>query len=289
MELASLLNGELTIADGAWGTELQGRGLGQGECAESWNVDHPDRVGDVARSYVAAGSDVILTNTFGGNRFALERHGLAERVAELNEAGATVSREAAGERVLVAGSVGPTGKLLMMGEVSPEDVREAFSEQIEALQKGGVDLICIETMSDVEEAVLAVEAAKGAGLPVVACMTYDSGPEKTRTMMGLEPARTVPRLLDAGAEVVGANCGLGIEGYLSVCRLVCAQTSGPVWIKPNAGLPERRGNQTVYLQSAAEFCSFIPALVAAGATVIGGCCGTTPEHIELIVEALRRA
>jgi len=289
MDLSALLSGRLAVSDGAWGTELQKRGLGRGDCAEGWNLDHPDRVREVAESYVVAGSEVILTNTFGGNRFALERHGLAEHVTEVNEAGATISRAAAGESVLVAGSVGPTGKLLMMGEVSAEEVRAAFDAQVEALRAGGVDLICVETMSDVEEALLAVEAAKSAGLPVVACMTYDSGPDKTRTMMGLEPAQTVPRLLAAGADVVGANCGLGIEGYARVCELIRAQTDGPVWIKPNAGLPERDGGQTVYRQSPEEFCSFVPALLNAGATVVGGCCGTTPEHIRLTVELLRKS
>ncbi|NCO42379.1 MAG: hypothetical protein AUJ96_20190 [Armatimonadetes bacterium CG2_30_66_41] len=291
MDLTALLSGQLTVADGAWGTELQKLGLDQGACPEEWNVTHPDRVRQVARSYVEAGSEIILTNTFGGNQFALAGHVPGDRVHELNKAGAARSKEAAAGKALVAGSIGPSGKLLLMGDTTSEELAEAFAVQAAALVEGGVDALCVESMADLEEALIAVRAAKATGVPVIASLTYDSGPDKTRTMMGVDPTQAVPKLLDAGADVVGANCGLGIESYIKVCELVRAQREGPVWIKPNAGLPAVEGGRTVYRQSVEQFCSFVPQLLEAGATVLGGCCGTTPEHVRRLAQALtlRRA
>ncbi|MGA2034804.1 MAG: homocysteine S-methyltransferase family protein [Thermoguttaceae bacterium] len=270
------------VTDGAWGTQLQLRGLPVGACPDAWNLERPGAVEDVARSYVEAGSQIILTNTFGANRFILSRYGLAERAAEINRAGVGLSRKAASGRAAVFASMGPTGIVLMMGEVSPDDLEKAFAEQAEAIADSGADGIVVETMSDPVEARLAVAAARQSGLPVVACMTFDSGPNKDRTMMGATPEQAAEELLAAGADCLGSNCGQGIAGFVAICRRLCAAGGAPVWIKANAGLPEIRDGQTVYSQTPEQFAQYVPELVAAGAAFIGGCCGTTPEFIAAV-------
>ena len=198
------------LTDGAWGTELQARGLGPGEVPDSWNLSHPDRVEQVARAYVGAGSQVILTNTFRANRIALGSHPDLERIAELNRAGVEISRRAAGDRARVFASIGPCGKLLVTGEVDEAALRACFAEQAQALAAGGADALVVETMSDLAEAAIAVEAAKATGLPVVACMVFDSGRNRDRTMMGVTPAQAAEELTRIGADAIGANCGTGV-------------------------------------------------------------------------------
>ena len=280
--IAKLTASGLVITDGAWGTQLQALGLPVGTCPDAWNLDHAEQVEQVARSYVEAGSQIILTNTFGANRYVLARHGLAERVAEINRAGVEISRRAAAGRALVFASVGPSGVMLMMGEVAEDDLRAAFVQQVEAIADAGADGLVIETMSDPAEARLAVSAAHATGLPVVACMTFDSGPHKDRTMMGTTPEQAASQLLAAGADCVGSNCGRGIAGFVEICRRLHAASGRPVWIKANAGLPEIVNGQTVYSQGPDEFASFVPALVEVGAGFVGGCCGTTPEFIRAV-------
>lgn len=275
------------LTDGAWGTQLQARGLAAGELPDLWNLTHPEPVAGVARAYVEAGSRVILTNTFGANRFRLSDAGLADRVAEINEAGARLSREAAGNRAFVFASIGPTGKMLMMGEVTPEEISAAFWEQAAALARGGADALVVETMSDLEEARLAVTAAKETGLPVVGSMVFDSGKDKDRTMTGITPEAAAVGLLEAGADVIGSNCGQGIAGFVKICaRLKSAAASRPVWIKANAGLPELKDGKPFYRTTPAEFVSFVPGLLEGGANFIGGCCGTSPEFIRAIRQTL---
>ncbi len=273
------------ITDGAWGTQLQERGLEVGACPDGWNLEQPDRVEEVARAYVEAGSRIILTNTFGSNRFTLVRHDLADRVAEINRAGVEISRRAAAGRAKVFASLGPSGKMLMMGEVTADDLRSAFCDQARAMADAGADAIVVETMTDLDEAVLAVEAAKATGLPVVGCMTFE--PKKQyRTIMGNTPEDAVRRLTDAGADVIGSNCGQGIESFVPLCQRLKAAASVPVWIKANAGLPEVIDDRIVYAQTPEQFASFAPALVAAGASFLGGCCGTTPEFIRSLVRVV---
>ena len=268
------------LADGAWGTEFQKLGLEPGASPERWNLEHPDRVARVARSYVDSGSRVILTNTFGGNSFILGRHGLADRLEEVNRRGAEISREAAGDRALVFGSMGPTGKLLQTGEVTEDEIFETYRGQAAALWRGGADAILIETMIDVDEMKIAARAARGAApLPLVLSMTFDSGKQKTQTMMGVTPEQAVQEMEACGAWMIGANCGLGPEFYVSVCRKLRAATRRPVWIKANAGIPQMLGTEVVYPQSPGTFGEFALELRQAGANVIGGCCGTTPDHI----------
>jgi 5-methyltetrahydrofolate--homocysteine methyltransferase len=273
------------VTDGAWGTQLQQRGLPVGACPDAWNLTQAEPVEAVARAYVEAGSRVILTNTFGANRFILARHGLAEKVAEINRAGVEISRRAAAGRAAVFASVGPSGVMLMMGQVSPDDLKAAFAVQVRAIADAGADGIVIETMSDPAEASLAAATASETGLPVVACLTFDSGPKKDRTMMGTTPEQAAAQLAAAGADVIGANCGQGIAGMVEVCRRLHGATDRPIWIKANAGLPEIVDGMTVYRQTPAEFAAFVPQLIAAGASFIGGCCGTTPEFIRAVVES----
>lgn len=280
--LRELIADAPVLTDGAWGTQMQARGLEPGTCPDAWNLTHPERVEEVAQAYVEAGSRVIITNTFGGTRFTLKRYGLADRAREINRIGAEISRRAAGNRAKVFGSIGPTGVMLMMGDVSPETLREAFAEQARALAEGGADALVIETMSDTAEARLAVEAARQTGLEVVACMVFDSGRDRDRTMMGTTPEEAARVLIEAGADCIGSNCGQGIEGFIGICRRLRAAAPCPIWIKANAGLPEIVDGQAVYRQTPEGFASLVPDLVEAGASFIGGCCGTSPEFIQAV-------
>lgn len=274
------------VTDGAWGTELQARGLGLGDFPDEWNLTHAERVAEVARAYVSAGSQIILTNTFGANRLRLGDHSAADHVVEINVRGVEISRGAAAGRARVFASIGPTGKLLMSGEVGEEELRSAFAEQAQALAQGGADALVVETMSDLEEAKLAVSAARATGLPVVACMVFDSGKEKDRTMMGTTPEQAARALTEAGADVIGANCGQGIGGFVGICRRLHAATDRPIWIKPNAGLPTVVDGRAQYKATPEEFAAHLPELVQAGAAFIGGCCGTRPDFIGAICRGL---
>ncbi len=272
---------KILVSDGAWGTFLQQKGLKIGECPEEWNLTHPDEVLDIARSYIEAGADMIETNSFGGTRFKLEKFGLAEQVFELNKAAAEISREAAGDK-FVLGSVGPTGKILMMGDVTEEELYEAFKEQAKGLEAGGADVIMIETMSDLDEARIAIQAAKeNTGCEVFCTMTF----EKTvtgefRSMMGVSPTEMVQTLIDAGAELLGANCGNGIAGMVGIVEEIRkANPDIPILVHANAGMPVYQDGETVFPEKPEEMAALVSKIIAAGANIIGGCCGTTPDHI----------
>jgi methionine synthase I (cobalamin-dependent) len=270
------------ITDGAWGTQLQARGLPVGACPDEWNLTQPGKVAEVAAAYVAAGSQIILTNTFGANRIRLAEFGLADRVAEINHAGAQISKRAAGHRALVFASIGPTGKMLVAGDVTEADVLAAFTEQAQALQAGGADGLVIETMAELEEAELALTAAKTTGLPVVVSLVFDTA---GKTMMGVSPEQAAQELTAAGADVVGSNCGNGIAAFVEICRQMRAVTAAPLWMKANAGQPELVDGQVTYRVTPADFAAHVPALIAAGADFVGGCCGTSPEHLRATVAA----
>jgi methionine synthase I (cobalamin-dependent) len=274
------------LTDGAWGTELQARGLAGGEVADVWNLTHPERVEQVARAYVEAGSRVILTNTFRANRIAFAELDKAERAAQVSRAGAEISCRAAGGRAKVFASIGPSGKLLMNGDVSEAQLRAAFSEQADALASGGADALVIETMSDLAEAGIAVAAARATGLPTVACMAFDSGPQHDLSMMGVSPEQAAVELTRVGAHVVGANCGTGIEDYVSICARLAQATTLPIWVKPNAGLPELEADQVQYGTSPDQFAGHLDALLQAGASFVGGCCGTDPGFIAALARQL---
>jgi len=274
-----LIAGGPVLLDGAWGTEMQARGLGAGDVADLWNLSHPERVEEVARAYVDAGSRVILTNTFRANRIALKRYGEEDHVVAINRAGAQISCRAAAGRAKVLASIGPSGKMLMTGDVDEAALAVAFAEQARALAEGGADGLVVETMADLVEARVAIDAALATGLPVVACMVFDSGKNRDRTMMGVTPAQAADGLTRAGAHVVGTNCGIGIDHAVEICRTMAAATDLPIWIKPNAGIPELINGEVVYRTDAEKFASYLPDLLAAGARFVGGCCGTTPAFI----------
>ncbi len=283
--------GKTLVSDGAWGTFLQQKGLQLGECPEEWNLTHPEEVLDIARSYIESGADMIETNSFGGTRFKLGKFGLAEKVVELNQAAAEISRRAAGNK-FVLGSVGPTGKILMMDDVTEEELYEAFREQCVALEAGGVDAIMIETMTDLDEAVIAVRAAKENTRCEVFCtMTF----EKTvsgefRSMMGVSPTDMVYSLINAGADLIGANCGNGIADMIGIVEEIRKVNPViPVLVHANAGMPVYCDGETVFPETPDEMALLVPKIIGAGANIIGGCCGTTPGHICKVREAVDKS
>jgi len=277
------------VTDGAWGTELGRHGLPAGTAPEQWNLGRPEAVYNVAASYVEAGSDIVLTNTFGGSCFSLRRDGLGDRVVEINRIGAELSRRAAGDTTLVFGSIGPTGQFLEpLGSVTQDEMVACFLEQAQGLIDGGVDGIVIETMTDLGEIKAAISAVRQlADIPIAACMSFDKEPNGFATMMGITPTKAAEELDAAGADIIGTNCGCGIEHAIEVVRQMHAATDKPIWAKPNAGLPILASGRTVFRQPAEEMVTFVPALLEAGAQHVGGCCGTTPTHIRLFAEAVR--
>jgi methionine synthase I (cobalamin-dependent) len=281
------LAGGLLITDGAWGTELQARGLPPGVIPDTWNLTHPEQVADVARAYVEAGSQVILTNTFRANAIAMKDVHEADLDA-INRAGVALSKRAAGQ-ALVFASIGPAGKMLLSGEMSSEHAAAAFVAQSRSLAAAGADALLVETMSDIAEARLAVEAARRTGLPVIVSFAFDSGKNKDRTMMGATPEAVAVAMLEAGADAVGANCGVGIGRVVPICERLRAVTDLPIWIKPNAGLPTLEGSAARYGTSAESFASHYAALRDAGAAFLGGCCGSTPDFIRALASARRAA
>ncbi len=274
------------LTDGAWGTELQARGLAVGDFPDAWNLSQPERVAEVAQAYVEAGSEVILTNTFGANRLRLGDHQLASSVVNINHRGVEISRRAADGHALVFASMGPSGKVLVNDETTIDALRSAFEEQARALADAGADGIVVETMSDLAEAQQAVIAAHATGLPVVACMVFDSGKNKDRTLMGTTPEEAAQVLSAAGVDVIGANCGQGIAGFIPICQRLRTATSLPIWIKANAGLPEIIEGRAVYRTTSESFASHARALIEAGASFIGGCCGTNPGFIKALKQQL---
>jgi len=278
-----LANGVL-ISDGAWGTQLQARGLPAGIIPDTWNLTHPEQVEAVARAYVEAGSQVILTNSFRANAIAMHASSAADLDA-INRAAVTISKKAAGARALVFASIGPAGKMLLSGEVSAEELTAAFSAQSQSLAAAGANALLIETMSDPNEARLAVVAAKTTGLPVIASFAFDSGKNKDRTMMGATPEVVASAMAEAGADGVGANCGVGVEFAVPICQRLHAACDLPIWIKPNAGLPVMEGAAIHYATTAEYFASYFAALRDAGASFVGGCCGSTPDFVRALVAA----
>lgn len=284
--IEELLRHGPVVTDGAWGTQLQQLGLSSGDCPDAWNLTHASQVEKVPRAYVEAGSRIVLTNTFRANRLALASYGMAQSVVEINRRGVEISLQAAGERALVFASIGPSGKMLLTEEVSRDELQQAFEEQAAALAEAGAAGLVVETMSDLAEAKIALAAAKSTGLPVVACMVFDSGKDLDRTLMGDSAQRVAKELTEAGADVIGANCGQGISSYINVCSQLRAATALPLWIKANAGVPQIVEGEVVYRTTAEEFAQFAPALVTAGAQFIGGCCGTNPDFICRLREAI---
>ena len=287
--LERIAEGKVLVSDGAWGTFLHQKGLKADECPESWNLKHPEEVMEIAKSYVEAGADIILTNSFGASPLKLEGYGLEGEAFRLNKSAAELSKKAAGDRILVLGSVGPTGKMVMMGEASAPEVYNGFMEQAKGLAEGGADGIVIETMTDPEEARLAIEAARKVTELDIACtFTFTKNQDGAyRTIMGTNVEAYLEMAISAGADIIGANCGNGTAGMIEIVREIRAlDPQIPVLVHANAGLPVYQDGKTVFPETPDEMASQIRELVEAGASIVGGCCGTTPEHIRQIVQIL---
>lgn len=275
--------------DGAWGTEMQKLGAKPGQMCDLWNVEAPDKVLSVAQSYVEAGAHIILTNTFNSNRIVLAKHGIADRATELTRAGAEISKRAAQGKAYVFGSIGPCGKMVLMGEITADEVEASAAEQARAMEEGGADAIVIETQTDLMEAEAALRGCLTAcSLPVGVSFTFDSGKDHAFTMMGVNPEKAYAMAKRAGAHFVGANCGAGIETFVKIAALYtqCGQEL-PIWIKGNAGKPEVGTDGTLFYSAPPEmYASVVEPLLAAGARFMGGCCGSSPEHIRAMAHKL---
>jgi 5-methyltetrahydrofolate--homocysteine methyltransferase len=276
------------IADGAWGSVLLARGLAAGRPPETWTLERPGAIAALAREYLDAGAEIVTTNTFGASPSRLRLHGLEDRLEEINRRGVEIARRAAGGRAYVSASIGPSGLLLQpLGDGDPAAIEEGFLRQIAAAAAAGTDAVCVETMTDLTEAALAIRAARSAapGIPVIATMTFDLTPRGPHTIMGVSVAQAARGLEEAGADIVGANCGAGVDAMVEVARAFRRHTTLPIAVRPNAGLPERRGGSLVYHDTPERFASAAAALFAIGVAVLGGCCGTTPAHIRALAGA----
>lgn len=288
IDLSELCASGPVLTDGAMGTQLDARGLPAGTVHELWNVENPKAVGQVHAAYAQAGSKVVLSNTFQANRVVLERHGLAGRVCDLNKAGVEIVAQAVQDKALVFGSVGPTGKMLLTGEISEDELLKVFGEQIRALGDAGAGAIVLETFADVAEAAAALRAAKdNCDLPVIVSFTFAAGADNDRTIMGDDAGAIVDKLEPLEPAAFGANCGVGPDVAVGLAQRYRKVWDGPLWIKPNAGVPQLIAGKTVFSAGPSEFAQQIPPIIQAGANFIGGCCGSTPEHIRAVAEILK--
>ncbi len=286
---AKIKNGKILISDGAWGTFLQLKGLMPGECPELWNLTRPNNVFDIAKSYIDAGSNMVETNSFGGSIFKLAAYGLADKVYEINKAAAEISRKAAGPNRHVMGSIGPSGKMIMMGDVTYEEFYNAYKQQAIALADGGADALVIETMSDLDEAKAAVQACiENSNCEVICTMTFEkSGENVYHTMMGITPAQMTKELVEAGTHIIGANCGNGIQNMIGIVKEIrSVNKTIPILIHANAGAPIYKEGKTIFPETPEQMAGLVKTLVEAGANIIGGCCGTTPEHINQMAKCI---
>lgn len=293
--LQDVVRAKRLVCDGAMGTQLMLAGLENGSCGEMWNLTHPERVLAIQKRYAEAGADCIISNTFGGSRITLKRHGVAKDVVAINKAAVKVAREAFGGREgFVLGDIGPLGAILEpYGDLSHDDARQALEEQAAALVDGGADAIIIETQTSLEEVGLAIEASKAAGAKcIIASLAYDLSADKTFfvTMMGVMPGRAAEFAVEKGANFIALNCGTGMDmvAAAKVAKIYAESCDLPTMVQPNAGLPVLEKGKAVYKQTPADMASAVPEVLAAGAKIIGSCCGSTPEHTRAIHEVVAK-
>ncbi|MBK7629493.1 MAG: homocysteine S-methyltransferase family protein [Ignavibacteriales bacterium] len=281
-------NDILLTSDGAWGTYLFKKGLVNGSCPEEWNLTHPDDVFDIANSYVQAGADIISTNSFGANSFKLAQYNLQDKLAEICKISAEISRKAAGKNKFVMASLGPTGKFLIMGDVTKEELYNSFARQATAFESGGADAVCIETFYDLDEAEQAIKAVKeNTSLEVICTFTFDKTETGIKTLMGITPQAMAEKLIICGADIIGANCGAGFKDMIEIVKNIREVSSViPIIIQANAGLPIIEKGNLIYSETPEIIKEIIPEIIQAGANIIGGCCGTTPDHIKVISEII---
>ena len=287
--LDRLAAGDTLIFDGATGTYLQNNGLEPGGSPELMNAANPEVIKGMAKHYFDAGSDIVLTNTFGGNKFMLDRYGAGDRLFELNRLAAEHARSVAPEGKFVAGSIGPTGEFIEpLGTATEDELYEIFSEMSKAFEAGGADAVMIETQLAIEEAAIAVRAAKETtGLVVMATMVFDKGPRGYFTMMGVTPEQAVEGLEEAGADIVGTNCGNGIERMVEIATRMRAVTDKYLVVQSNAGLPIIKNGETCYLETPEFMAKHYRELAELPINILGGCCGTTADHIQALVQSVR--
>jgi 5-methyltetrahydrofolate--homocysteine methyltransferase len=287
--LDRLAAGDTLIFDGATGTYLQNNGLEPGGSPELMNATNPEVVKGMSKQYFDAGSDIVLTNSFGGNKFMLERYGAGDRLFELNKLAAEHARAVAPEGKFVSGSIGPTGEFIEpLGTATEDELYDTFSEMSKAFEAGGADAVMIETQLAIEEAAIAVRAAKETtGLVVMATMVFDKGPRGYFTMMGVTPEQAVERLEEAGADVVGTNCGNGIERMVEIATRMRAVTDKYLVVQSNAGLPIIKNGETCYLESPEFMAKHYRELAELPINILGGCCGTTADHIRALIQSVR--
>jgi len=287
--LDRLAAGDTLIFDGATGTYLQNNGLEPGGSPELMNASNPDVIKGMAKHYFDAGSDIVLTNTFGGNKFMLERYGAGDRLFELNRLAAEHARSVAPEGKFVSGSIGPTGEFIEpLGTATEDELYDTFAEMCKAFEVGGADAVMIETQLAIEEAAIAVRAAKeNTGLVVMATMVFDKGPRGYFTMMGVTPEQAVEGLEEAGADVVGTNCGNGIERMVEIATRMRAATDKYLVVQSNAGLPIIKKGETCYLETPEFMAKYYRQLADLPINILGGCCGTTADHIRALIQSVR--
>lgn len=296
MDLRDRIQDGIFLLDGAMGTQLISRGIAPGTCNDAINIESPETVLDIHRAYLDAGSDAVVTNTFGANRFTLSRHGRSEKAYEISKAGAEVARRAAGQEKYVLGDIGPTGDFLApLGMLEPDVLQEAFAAQARGLADGGADGFIIETMTALDEIEVAIRAVKsiGSGLPILASMSFDKTPSDYRTMMGVDVGSAVEKLVSLGVDAVGFNCGTAtLTDYVGLAKryVEAVEATGAhvlVFAEPNAGKPELVDGEAVYNVTPDEYAVAVGQIHASGVHILGGCCGTSPAYIEALAKTLR--
>ena len=280
---------KILVSDGAMGSLLFEKGLNAGDCPERFNIERSEILAEIAQDYLRAGADIIQTNTFGASPLKLSDYNLDDKTEEINQKAVEIVKQVVDSKALVSGSIGPTGKILLpYGDIDTASMKDNYKIQTSVLIESGVDLLCIETMTDLNEAIIAIQSAREISqeIPIIATMTFDVIPQGCVTIMGNDVAEVCAKLLEAGANVIGSNCGNGTKNMITIAKEFLSNTELPIIIQSNAGIPTIVDDQVVYQETPEEFADFTKILLELGVSIIGGCCGTTPDHIKAIKQAV---